>query len=358
MKPYSNQLFLTQTFSNGILNGRYIRYSSLVEEKYLCGETGLNNVNPLDTCRELKFNKEFQSAYYKNDILHGPCETRDSNDLVTFKGSFIDGKKDGLWLESFSAMSENKQFYYFDRGYYKGGERSGKWEQFISEDFVWKTFSYNNGKLDGEIITYNKNGDKREIKKYSNGEINEIIVVDSLESRIKRHYTFISKTKSKIQFNLKLYEKYKIFSKVDYIYKVDKSEINFDLFDAIFLLNLSNKLDDVSIYGNVTRYDENQEVISQGRLEDKSRIGVWLFNYYDQNVQVHMTYDDNGLRSEYYYFIDNLNPYNGAFTYFDENNQNKEVRKIKAGLRDGVTTYYDSLGNKTKVEKYKGGVLR
>ena len=71
-----------------------------------------------------------------------------------------------------------------------------------------------------------------------------------------------------------------------------------------------------------------------------------------------MTYDDNGLRSEYYYFIDNLNPYNGAFTYFDENNQNKEVRKIKAGLRDGVTTYYDSLGNKTKVEKYKGGVLR
>lgn len=107
------------------------------------------------------------TANYKNGVLSGSFEQK-VNDWVMSKGQYINGKKNGNWIENF-----NKEEGIYQRGDYLDGNRVGKWqnalydrtkEDYLSamnngyiyyEAFVSKAFKTKQG-----FITYfNTNGD-------------------------------------------------------------------------------------------------------------------------------------------------------------------------------------------------------
>ncbi len=82
---------------------------------------------PLDSCHELRFTKVLETAYYKNDqLLHGPFESKDSTNKILLKGNFVNGEKEGAWIDSYEQTdAPNKSLYIMLKGEYKNGKREG-----------------------------------------------------------------------------------------------------------------------------------------------------------------------------------------------------------------------------------------
>ena len=137
---------------------------------------------------------------------------------------------------------------------------------------------------------------------------------------------------------------------------VKDGEINHDFFDFQFELMTCDfsggksgfKLGEYKVYNSL-----NQPLVL-GKYSRDDKIGIWTYFYYDQGIKIesnlHKSNDE-----KYYNLTGTL--FSGEFTIINEDNI-KEVRTIKNGLRDGKTEYFNSNGEKIKKEKYKEGVLK
>ena len=54
-------------------------------------------------------------------MLHGPCERRDENGALSWRGNHRDGKRDGPWTFWHPNGQPSAE------GSYRGGEREGEW---------------------------------------------------------------------------------------------------------------------------------------------------------------------------------------------------------------------------------------
>jgi antitoxin component YwqK of YwqJK toxin-antitoxin module len=90
------------------------------------------------------------------------------------------------------------------------------------------------------------------------------------------------------------------------------------------------------------------------------RTGSWEFNYPKQNVKIVILYEDfnNNPKSETYYTLGSNKLFDGEFVFTEFKNKGTQERRIRDGLRNGNTIYYDIDGNKLKKEKYKDGILK
>lgn len=69
-------------------------------------------------------------------------------------------------------------------------------------------------------------------------------------------------------------------------------------------------------------------------------------------------YDDNTLTEEKYFDLNN-SLFTGDFTYINEEDNIKEIRKIRDGLRNGNTEFIDiKTGKRIKKVKYKDGKIK
>lgn len=359
--PYSGELFLTETYENGIKNGLSERFSSLEEVKYLCDTSIYKNVNPLDTCTKQVYKKEFQSFYYKNGELHGPCVVKDSIGTVIFKGNFLYGKKDGEWLESYKSEDiDNNSFYIFKKGEYNQGKRVRKWKEYANEDFVWQTSNYSNGKLNGDMINHLKNGGTREIKRFKDDFLKELIVYDSTGYTVVSKYEILNETNYSLKVRKSECNEGRLTSSLEYYMKKDEPVLNYNLFEFMFMLKTGKLSDGESGYpdGELILYDEAGDVKMQGKLKKEDKIGIWKYNYPQQGVQIQIEYTNNEPGLEKYYTLGTGAVFNGIFKFTDDENKFNEERKIKDGLRNGATVYYDFNGEKIKKEKYKDGLMK
>jgi antitoxin component YwqK of YwqJK toxin-antitoxin module len=104
--------------------------------------------------------------------------------------------------------------------------------------------------------------------------------------------------------------------------------------------------------------NNSSQPIVEGAYFKEDRIGLWTHYYYNQGVKVETKFIDNRIGEEIHKLM-NGELLNGTFTYFDEVNGIKELRKIKNGLRNGKTTLYDSKTNQIiKKTNYKDGILK
>lgn len=360
--PYSGELFLIETYENGIKNGLSERFSSLEEIKYLCDTSINKNVNPLDTCTKQVYKKEFQSFYYKNDELHGPCVVKDSIGTVIFKGNFLYGKKDGEWLESYKSENiDNNSFYIFEKGEYNQGKRVGKWKEYANEDFVWQTSHYSNGKLNGEMINHLKNGGTREIKRFKDDFLKELIVYDSTGYNVVSKYEILNETNYSLKVRKSEYNEGRLTASLEYYMKKDDPVLNYNFFEFIFMLKTGKFSNGESGYpdGELLLYDENGDVKIQGKLKKEDKIETWKYNYPEQNVQIQIEYTNNKPGLEKYFVLNTTDLFNGTFLYNDTETGLREERKIKGGLRNGKTVYIDIATGKTaKKEKYEDGKIK
>ena len=358
--PYSEKLFLIQNFSKGNLDGKTTRFSYLNEEKYPCSELDKNK-NPLDTCSRYVYQKVLETTFYKSDKLNGPFELKDSINQTIAKGMFINDLKDGEWFHRYSQKDyEDKDYFIYQEGSYSKGEREGKWIQYYKKGVISKTFYYKQGELNGKYIEWNNINKPREEKHFSNGKFKELIVYDSLGIKPVNKYEIYDEK----------YNSYKCrrtqyltdgYSSQEYWLNKEK-EIDHNWFELTFLIAIDKKLSDdgTKAYkdGSFTLFNSSDRPIVLGKFFKEDRVGIWINYYYDQQVKIESNYE-NDLQMDEKYLTLNGNLFTGEFVFTNKDENIKEVRKVKDGLRNGKTLFIDlSTGKTIKKESYKKGVLK
>jgi len=359
--PYSGKLFLIENYENGKMNGKQTRFAFLERKNVPCDTTNYHYVNLSDTCYDMVYQKLFQIANYANDDLHGSFEQKDSTGIVTFKGNFIYGKKDGVWLESYiSEDIEGSKYYIFLKGNYSNGLKNGNWAEFGNQDLIYTKYSYYNGKLNGKTTYYNRYKKPREEKYFENGQLIKLDIYDSLGDIIHRSYEIFDET----SYSLKCKKtEYYINGKTSQVYtliKKNREKINHNFFELIFSISIGKKSDGSSGYpdGEFKIYGNKGKILNEGALYKNNKIGVWKSYYYDINVFTEQTYNNNTCAEEKYLILTTGKLFSGKFIQNFENGELKYEFKISSGLRNGKSKYYNESGKLIKTEKYKRGRLQ
>lgn len=358
---YSGQLYLIESYESDKLNGESIRYSYIDKEKVLCDTILNKNVNPLDTCTKSTWIKCYESSFYKNDLLHGPYTYKDSTGNIRMQGNYINGKKDGAWIESYlNDGLNNEKYIVYQEGYYSNDKREGKWIEYVTKEFIWNEFYYSSGKLNGKYYSYNKDKTPREIKTFEYDKFKTLSVYDSTGTKVIRKFEILKETDGYLKVRKTEYNSENTIS-LEYYMKKDEPELNHNFFEIIFAIK-SGKLsngEDCYPDGLLTLLDNNGNKILFGNLLKKNRIGVWNFNYPEQNVQIQVEYSNGEPGTEKYFVLNTTDLFNGTFVYNDTETGLREERKIKDGLRNGKTVYIDiTTGKTTKKEKYEDGKIK
>jgi antitoxin component YwqK of YwqJK toxin-antitoxin module len=359
--PYSGKLFLIENYENGKKSGKETRYAFLERKEVPCDTTGNSNVNPLDTCHVMNYQKIFQISYFKNGELYGPFEKKDSTGITILKGNFINGKKDGVWLESYVNKDiEDKSYYTFFRGNYSDGLETGIWDEFDNEDFIYTKYTYSEGKLNGKTTNYYRFKKPREEKYFEYNNFKRLDVYDTLGVNIVRSYEIIDETDYKLKCRK---TEYYLDGKVSQIYTLSKSEakpIDHNFFELIFAISTGNKSDGSSGYadGELKIYDNKEKLLIEGVFYKKDKIGVWKHYYYDINIYTEQAFNNNIGDVEKYFVVTTGQLFSGKFIQKYDDGKVKYEFKISEGLRDGKSKYYDENGNIVKTEKYEKGILQ
>ena len=151
-------------------------------------------------------------------------------------------------------------------------------------------------------------------------------------------------------------------SKQEYWINSDK-KIDHDWFELAFLLATDEgdyNLEGITGYkdGVYKFFNRNNEPIVTGKYYKEDKIGLWTNYYYDQQVKIESNYENDIQMNEKYLTL-NGGLFSGEFVFANKDENIKEVRKIKDGLRNGKTIFIDlSTGETIKKESYKKGVLK
>ena len=353
--PYSGKLYLIENYSVGKLNGKCSRFSYLDEEKYPCSEDDKIKYG-IDSCLKQVYKKIFEIAFYKNNELTGLYELRDSLNLIVAKGNYSNGLRTGDWVHRYLSETANEEsIFIYEEGRYSYDKRNGTWVQYVDKDKTLLTFNYYQGKLHGTYTVWNSFNKPQEIKKFKYGKFIELLVFDSLGISKKVKYEIFDEKNDGFKCRKTKYLKDGLESQVYWLKK--EAEIDHHWFELTFLINTSSRSGDKGYksgeYKLLNRY--NKPLITGSYLKEE-KIGLWTYYYYDQSVKIESNYARNMKQDEKYYLL-NGELFSGEFImmdYFD-----KEVRKIKNGLRHGKTLFIDTQSNYIKrKETYKEGVIK
>jgi len=99
--------------------------------------------------------------HYKDDLLNGTYEEYADGEVVT-KGEYVDGKREGEWLESIGYSP-----YQTSRGNYDNGVKVGEWRSYSPEGYLRRIESFDSeGYLDGIVVNFSAQGALYNISEY------------------------------------------------------------------------------------------------------------------------------------------------------------------------------------------------
>jgi len=357
-ESYSNQLYKIENYEKGKLNGKSVQYANL--EKVVVPCDTVRNKNPLDTCYTMKYQKMYEMVFYKNDVFHGPCEIKDSVGNIQFQGTFINGEKDGPWIERYDRnSSEGVSYSEYLKGNYIKGKRNGIWDECGVDNFVYTNYNYKNGLLEGKTIDLNRKNKPKTEKFFEKGRLKGLNSYDSLGSSLQAKYEILSESPIDLKCRLTDYNNDGSTSQV-YWMKKNEESINHNYFEIEFLFKISDKFSDGSsgyADGEFKAFDSHDLLLVEGAVIKKDRIGKWKYYYRDVNVLVEQEYSNNIGGCENYYNLSTGQPFSGKFIQLFTNGKLKSEFKISDGLRDGKSKYYNENGEIVKTEKYDKGVI-
>ena len=339
---YSGQLFLKENYLNGKLNGKVERFSSLEKTPILC-DTSIGTVNPLDTCFKLNWNKQYDLTYYKNGILHGPIEIRDTGGIL-IKGNFILGKKNNLW----TYKQENG---IISTGNYYADQKNGKW-QAIQDNRILNEVEYVNGKKEGISIDFDYFGKKLNQATFSDGNIKSVIKFDSISHKVLKTYENINYKNDSCYFK-------ELYTSNDTIFSFHKRISTFlsnsktEQFN--FIYDVENQ--EGILHGTFFIKNAKGQPLITGDFFDGKKTNNWEYYNYIQGVRNTTIYVDGKRKYNFFKLISNGEYFSGVYQTFSNNGIIFSAIKVKDGLRHGKTKIYDKTGKLEKIKKYKKGLL-
>lgn len=324
--PCANQLYLIENYSNGELNGKSIRYSYIQDVKIPC-----INSNKNDTCYDSRCFDIYETSYFLNNKLEGPYELRDSKNCIVSKGDYRNGLKTGEWIQRYTSTDINDSiYYYYEKGVFTNGLRDGKWCSFYKENKITRTYTYKNGKLNGEYTIWNKYNKPKEKRVFANGELKELTIYDSIGNNKLREYEILEISDKGIRckkiewFNTQ-------YSIQEYYFKLD-GELKIEMFDLLFSLNQRNFSTPNEIYkdGEFILFQSNVPVI-KGKYCKNKKCDEWRYDYPLIHVYCIKSFNQDNLLNERYYDSESQELYSGKIEL--EEDGVVQTIKIKKGLK-------------------------
>ncbi|HLS31061.1 MAG TPA: hypothetical protein VK021_09410 [Flavobacteriaceae bacterium] len=390
--PFAGELAKTENFKNGRLNGLTTQYWFVGQEERSCTEAERQS-GESEPCYEINYRKALETSYYKHGKLDGLYELKDKNGNIVRKGYYVNGVKDGGWIEgefeedTLMYKIESKGFYnrgikegdwsetetiqidfqdeplvVTSKGQYVNDSKNGEWKRYDNTNFHFETVNYKNNKLDGKSTSWD-NDLFREVKIYEDGELVELSKYEIDEPEELRYKYEIKED----TYAYKNYVKYSYFEDghTTQEFSIDKGNSDYDINTAAgtFLsAPLANPLYDSKgfKYGMFKKYDKDGKLIKSGEYFKENKKGTWIEYFHEQNVQLEIEYKNNKPSTiEKYVEINSKNPFSGNFIFIDSERNLKEDRRIRNGYRQGRTKIYNLKTDKLiKRERYRTGVLR
>ncbi|MCM8569698.1 hypothetical protein NE848_09925 [Gramella jeungdoensis] len=349
--PYAKKLYLIENYNNGKQDGLQQRFSYLNKEEKPCAE----NSDKTDDCWDFVFYKVKEISNYKDGVLHGHFSQELENLDFILKGEYKSGEKEGEWIEKNRYIIDSKPVYLTKIGEYIDGEKNGVWKEYLGDDLV-KEINYNKGDLNGDYIVRDE-GRLKEKRIFDYGELDQFIVYDSTGVNVVEKYEYI-RTSSKGPLWKRSNPMGSITMTQEYRVKPD-SDINSTEFEFILRDGLNSKTNQYNAYrdGKFEMLENNTPQIV-GYFDKDLQTGKWTFFFYDQGVKIQSDFINGEKQNEIYLTLRD-EPFDGTFVYFDSEENIKEERRVRDGLRDGNTKYIDLTTDKTiRKEKYKEGEIK
>ena len=366
---YSGELYLTETYKNGMLNGEKRRMSFLESKKILCVPNENSGSQPIDTCEIMEYSRVDVRWTYIDNALNGPYILRDSSGTLFYKGQYKNNQRTGEWYETYPAEDyEASTANFHMEGNYLKDKKHGKWRQFNTSGQLELLVNYIKGELD-EVSVYDEHARLNRTSKFLNGKFKELVVFDDDGVRIAERYKLTNKNPFMLEFQRIQYNSDGSISQEYKLYK-EEGEIIFSFFDGYFDEARSNSYKVERPFaekdGKYKKVDKSGRIMIEGKYVADVKSSDWTYYYHKQEVKVILKYSDSyeKLLGEHYLAIGN-GPFkgddpnfSGEFEYVDLESGTKEIRKIKDGLRNGKTVIIDiSTEEVIRKEKYKDGVL-
>ena len=299
---------------------------------------------------------------YKAGELDGPSYAYDSLEVLLFKGSYTNGEKYGEWTESYLRNNyDSTSTRVYETGYYKEGERDGKWIQYTDRNRPIKEISYSLGDFHGELKVYTYSGNTEQVREYEYGDLKGIFIYDTTGLNISSEYHILNESQYSC---LVKYSEFTDTMDISQVYEWNIKDRKDHVSDYWFDLQFQVKLafpDDNSIIPSGERIvmDKIKNIRTEGRLNQDKRVGIWKIIYYESGIEEKIQYSDGKITSNLYYGYADGNItelFNGIFKKEDESGKLSEEISIKNGLRHGLTRFIDSNGEVVKKQKYKKGI--
>lgn len=153
--------------NDGMFRGtvKEVSYDHYTNEKYFVESKGI-----------FKVDKNNYGKISSLKLYTGDCIGYDTDNKIVFKGKYLNGKRDGEWLEYYKDGTlefiwnfkndklHNEHIRYYENGnimfvgHYKDGVLHGDYIHYYDNGSIKSFETFNNGKMVGETITYEKDG--------------------------------------------------------------------------------------------------------------------------------------------------------------------------------------------------------
>jgi antitoxin component YwqK of YwqJK toxin-antitoxin module len=302
----------------------------------------------------------FETVPYKNDKREGEYVLKDSLGKLLKMGTYINGAKNGLWIETAVKDEKNLNGPYVLKGNYINGLKDGIWEVFSKENTLLNQITFLLGKLNGKTTIYNPNNIITQEKYFENNELKKIQVFDSLGFNVVRKYEILKESDHDMKVKRTLLDESGIIVQEYFLSKGGIGEFSYNYFENYFLENINGLLSFKFCYpdGEIKIYDKNKRLLTEGVLFKEVFNGVWKFYYYDINILTEQKFENNIPGKMKYYEINSGKLFSGKYIEYYENGTRKIEFKISDGLRNGKSKYFDVNGKLIKIEKYKDGIIK
>lgn len=387
----SSQLFLSENYENGQLNGLSSRYWVQYQKNIPCPEEEKKSVET-DNCYSTAYIKLNEISYYKNGQRDGLYALKSKDGDVITKGYFAKGIKDGRWVDG--KLEKGDEFYQIkgegiyntgkkegnwtekeilrldsgetltriSKGRYENDKKIGEWKRYNKSGLHTETVNYKNNKLDGDDTYWYEDKSPKKIKVFDNGKITKLSIYEdsNIEHPIVK-YEVINKTSSKIIYRKTIHFRLGYISQVFTMNKKPEEFYYEELKGTFFESILANPWKNNEGYkdGVFQRYDEDKKLIQYGKYYKESKEGTWITYFNSQDIQIEVEQKTKEPSVEKYIEIKSQKPFTGEFVYTDQEKNIKEIRRIKNGLRHGKTKVYNLKTEELiRKEKYKDGFVK
>jgi antitoxin component YwqK of YwqJK toxin-antitoxin module len=302
-------------------------------------------------------------AFYHYGKLNGKYLSKDDFGILA-EGDYSEGFKMGQWKERIKEKNAVREANYFDdklvgkvvyknmagklikEGNYKNGIMEGKWIEYDNNQNKIKEETYSIGKLNGETIKFNSSGIVQTVSVFENDKLVTYKIYNPSGTDVVGEYSINGGEKAASPYSINVEE---VVGDTMYA----SVYVNTGKLPEDVLTNFPKYKTSLPLTGAYEKKSKDK-VIESGYYTNNVKDGVWQY-FYNPNVLWEAVYSNGTITKETFIETASKTPFKGDYTVLWSNGKMRFEFKIKNGLRNGKSKWFDTNENAIKEIKYNEG---